>query len=175
MDEIKSVLGRAHIGSYLFARMHNGVFGICKVINREGKRGRGGFTKIKILFADKQTREIHSASLETVRFLRLANKEEIKQFQDTVEFPQHGATKETPPQPRIQIVEKYTAKFEITEGQMLFFRYAGLKSFPCTAAELKLGRTKVLLALHPDTSQRDSSHEFKMADLAYETLKGLCK
>jgi len=174
MNEIKTALSRAHMGCYLFAKMCSGSVGICKVINKDSKRGRKGFVKIKILFANKHTCEIDSTALHTVLILRAATKEEIKKFQNTVEFPQHGA-QSAPPPSRVQIIERVITKFEISEGQMLFFLHAGLKHFPCTAAELKTGRTKVLLALHPDTSQRVSDAEFKMVELAYVALKGLCK
>lgn len=63
----------------------------------------------------------------------------------------------------------------VSADAMQFLRFSGISQFPCTAEELKKGRTAMSLKLHPDLTHKDSNAQFISAMRGYEELSKVVK
>lgn len=172
----------AKVGDYLrMKHLETGVWKTVKVTERFTKRGRNGFTRLTLRFANGNLHNLYSKD-----FGRFRTEKAI--FSDKRKYDRGEPTRQAPPQeeprerpnPFAGWTDNDWANF-FNRGRRpaarptpenpdneLFMKYAGM--VPKTADEAKECRKKMAFALHPDRSGWDSTETFLKAMAACDRM-----
>lgn len=169
----------AKVGDYLrMKHLETGVWKTVKVTERFTKRGRNGFTRLTLRFANGNLHNLYSKD-----FGRFRTEKAV--YSDKRKYDRGEPTRQAPPQeepktdPRMHDFEDFFNSWYRRQrpaarptpenpDNELFMKYAGM--VPKTADEAKECRKKMAFALHPDRSGWDSTETFLKAMAACDRM-----